>query len=222
MSNPEIKADFGGGRQRSVPISDFPSNSHKTRPEKKKRRPEDFKVDSVVTGKVVAKKKGVFSRLIETFTGDDIHSVGSYVLFEVMVPSAKTMLQDMISEGSSRLLFGDSSRGRRPSARGFTTYNRFYSEAPPQPRDISKRGRANHDFSELVFESRQEAQGVIDILSDVIDEYGFASVSDLYDAAGITAEHTDNKWGWSNIRDAQVYPTRGGYLLTLTRPTPLD
>jgi len=39
---------------------------------------------------------------------------------------------------------------------------------------------------------------------------------------GLAATHTDNKWGWTDLSGAGVSRIRGGYLLDLPEPEPLD
>ena len=45
-----------------------------------------------------------------------------------------------------------------------------------------------------------------------------ATVRDLYEMVGIRAAHTDEKYGWVDIRDARVDRVRDGYVLDLPRP----
>ena len=47
------------------------------------------------------------------------------------------------------------------------------------------------------------------------------SVMDLYDLVGITGQYTDNKYGWTNLRNAEPVRTRDGYMLKLPRAIPL-
>jgi hypothetical protein len=56
----------------------------------------------------------------------------------------------------------------------------------------------------------------------VLAMYGQVTVAQLYALTGIRAEHTDNKWGWTNLKGAQAVRLRDGrYLLDLPRPEEL-
>jgi hypothetical protein len=89
---------------------------------------------------------------------------------------------------------------------------------PSDSRDISRRARAGHEFDEIILESRAEAELVLEKLADLIEQYEVATVADLYELVGITASHTDLKWGWDDMRDAGVDRVRsGGYLLALPK-----
>ena len=212
-------------------IVNYPGNSHKVRdssatPEREK------KVEKVISGNVVQRKKGLGKKIAETFSGDDMNSVGSYVLFEVLLPAAKNMFFDAVTQGFERAIFGESKRRISTGTRvgGYTAYNRMSapgsysggSMARNESRSISPRARAVHDFDEVVLATRGEAEDVLDSLGNIIEEYGVATVVDLYDLVGITGSFTDEKWGWSDLRGATVNHIRDGYLLNLPKTQPID
>lgn len=217
---------------RYAPKNNYPGNSHKAKGkviETEKPVEEKPKVKQVTSGAVVQRKKGLGRKVAETFAGDDAHSVGNYILFDVILPAAKAMISDAASQGVERLLFGEASRSRTRTAGGsHTSYNRMYTpnrEDRPSngpSRNMSHRARANHDFNEIVLEDRGEAEDVLDCLGDLISTYDVASVADLYELVGITGNFTDDKYGWSSIAGASVSRVRAGYLLNLPRPTALD
>lgn len=207
----------------------YPANSHKAREgsasSKESKAPEQ-RAQKVVTGEVVKRKKPLGKKIAETFAGDDAQNVGQYILFDVIIPAAKSMISDAVSQGIERMLFGDSKRrttngGSRP---GYTSYNKMYSRDSDRTdgRSISRRARAAHDFDEIILTSRGEAEEVLDRLTDLIENYDVATVSDLYDLVGITGSFTDDKWGWTSLAGAGVSRVREGYLLNLPKTQPID
>ena len=59
-------------------------------------------------------------------------------------------------------------------------------------------------------------------LEDMIDQYGSACVSDLYDACGqTTSNYQLNKFGWTSLATASVVRVRDGYMLKLPKATAL-
>lgn len=221
MDDEVVRGDMGAGRETSLKVN-YPGNSHKNKD--KKPATSAKKVEKVISGEAIQRKKTLGSKIRETLTGEDARSVGAYILFDVIIPAAKAMLADAASQGAERMLFGES-RGRRSSGvkPGYTSYNRMYNrdERPPR-RDLSQRARATHDFAEVVLSSRGEAEEVLDRLNDLIDTYDMATVSDLYDLVGITGSFTDDKWGWFDLRGATIRPVREGYLILLPKTQPLD
>ena len=59
-------------------------------------------------------------------------------------------------------------------------------------------------------------------MDELIDRYEVVSVADLYELVGITGNYTDNKYGWTNIRNAEVVRVRDGYVLKLPKATPIN
>ena len=158
---------------------------------------------------------------------------GRYVVFDVLIPAAKDMIAEAGAQGIERLIFGESRRrrgGPPPAAgpTGYVSYNRYamQSQNPMNqpPRDISRRARSQHDFDEIVLQSRSEAEDVIDRLFDLVSRYDSATVADLYELVGLKSAHTDHKWGWTDVRGTTVSRLRGGegYLLDLPEPRPLS
>lgn len=216
-------------------MSEFPSNSHKkANADSKENVTETKKVVKITTSDAVLRKKSLGKRFSETFVGGDAKGVGMYVVMDVLIPAAKDMVADAMSQGVERMLFGEvrsSSRrtGMRPGGSGgYINYNRPQSSPTSgyrreEPRvNPSRRARASHNFAEIILPNRIEAEQVIDRLIDLVNRYDTATVADLYDLVGADRSYTDDKWGWTDLRGAGVTRIREGYLLDLPRPEPLD
>lgn len=204
--------------------TEFPSNSHRLKTVEEDP-PEQKRVEKVIKGKLIKRKKSFLNNFSQTFFGDDAKSVMNYVIWDVLIPAAKETISDMVSTGVSMLLFGEGSvRGSTPIHRdknvSRVSYNSFFNRNSSRSR-ISHEGprnRSRHNFDDLVIASRGEAEEVLSTLVDLIDEYDVASVADLYDALGITTDYSDNKWGWDNLNRAVVRRVRDGYILDLPKP----
>jgi hypothetical protein len=204
----------------------FPSNSRKKRD---KSKGDEKKVDKVITGSVKKQKRGLGKKVADVILEDDTKSVGNYVVYDVLIPAAKTMLSDMITGAVEMFLFGEKrgSRTRREGGRSYTSYGSYYRSSNRdrdfrREREISRSGRARHDFDELILETRGEAEEVLSHLVDLVEDYGMATVADLYDLVGITSNYTDDKYGWTNLHTASVSRVRGGYLISLPRTKVID
>lgn len=200
----------------------YPGNSHKERETAKTpEKPQRPKVEKVVTGKTGERKKPLGTRIAENFGGEDLQSVGSHVIMNVLLPAAKDMMYEAVKEGFARAIFGDSSRGRssgsssggRSSA--FTNYSGYSKTRNDRPSSSSN--DRTEDFADISFEHRGDAEAVIDQLVMIIEEYEFATVADLYECADRTPPFTAGKYGWTNLKEARVERDKGGYYLNLPK-----
>jgi hypothetical protein len=208
--------------------SEFPPNSAASR----KSAPVDKKLERVTSGEPVRRKKSLRKQFSETFVAGDARSAVSYVLMDVLLPAAKDMIVEAGSQGIEKLIFGDTRRrGSRPPVAGptgYVSYNRLSgpmsggSRLPGPQRALSRAARSRHNFDEIVLNDRSEAEEVIDRLFDLVSRYDQATVADLYELVGLDSTHTDHKWGWEDLHGAGVSRVRGGYLLDLPEPEPLD
>lgn len=212
--------------------SEFPSNSRK-----KNVEPEPKKIEKVISGEVVRRKKPWGKRISEMFIPGDAKGAWSFVMLDVIVPATKNAIADAVSQGIERMIFGDvrsTSRrtGNRPGRENsFVSYNRYSPNTPresyrDEPRNtVSRRARSSHDFDEIILPTRAEAEEVIDRLFDIVSRYEQATVSDLYELVGVAGNFTDEKYGWNSdggLRGAGVTRIRNGYLLDLPKPELLD
>lgn len=211
----------------------YPSNRQKDK-EIKPKESDKPKIEPVVSGEVIRRKKPWRRRFTETFVGGDARTVGSYVVLDVLIPAAKDMVADAMSMGIEKMLFGEarsvSRRGPRPGGpTGYVSYNKYASAG--SARSLSRgpefrpgsipRARPGH-FDEIILATRVEAEEVIDRMFDLVSRYEEATVADLYDLVNVSGSYTDEKWGWRDLRGATVARVRNGYLLDLPKPEPLD
>jgi hypothetical protein len=192
-------------------------------------KPEKQPILKVVDGDVVRKKKTLTTRIREMFFDDDSKSVFEYVIQDVLIPSAKDMINDAVSQGMERLIFGDSKRSNKPPTRSSVfgggsnrvNYNR-YSSSSTRREPNRPRSRSSHDFDDIIIPTRGEAEQVLERLGDIVDKYETASVRDLFELVGEEFHHTDEKWGWTDLREAHVRRVNNGYLLKLPPTEPID
>ena len=174
--------------------------------------------ESVVTGEVVRKRKSKIQNVAETFFGGDLKDVASYVVVDVMIPAAKDMLYDTVSQGFSRLLFGEVRKKTASTNREYTSYGSMSRDRSLRRVDQSRRDRiSSNDFDDITFRDRRDAEAVMDTLMDTIDHYGQCSVADLLKAAGMSPKYTDYDSGWHDLSRASISRYRDGYVLNMPR-----
>lgn len=217
-----------------LPKMNYTGNSNKARlhtveetaePEKKKVIP---KIEGISASQ---RKKSIGKRLGEMFSPTDLKAIGAVIFTTIVIPAAKDMLFDALKEGGSRAIYGEGSSRRTTSGNGpignvrkQQNYGSIFRSASTigqqireeETRHISNRARSTHDFSnEIVIKDRADAEQTILNLMELIDQYGWATVADLYEMVQIVGDFPDNRFGWDDLSRARVVHTRDGYILDL-------
>lgn len=198
-------------------MEDYKPNS-KLYKEKMKKEASDKKVEKVVKGKVKVKKKSKFADL---FISEDANNVKDYIFLDVLVPAIKKAISDIVTDGIDMILYGGSGNGRKRSSSGSISYT-SYSRFSDRDRRDDRRSSIGYRFNDITFDNRREAQEVLERLDELIDNYGIASVADFYDLVGVSGDYTDNRYGWTSLRNAGIISVRDGWMIKLPKALALD
>lgn len=213
-------------------MSDFPPNSRKAQT----RFDEPKKLERVTSAEAQRRKRSLGRQFREAFIGGNARTAADYMITDIVVPAIRDTLVDALQSGIENMIYGDTRRPHRRSSAPTTNYSEvgrvnyqsMSSSVPPRAQPtaspmLSRRARSRQDFDEIVIQSRQEANEVLDRMFDILSRFGSVPVADLYELTGIQSAHTDYKWGWTDLRGAKATKLRsGGYLLDLPEPTPLS
>lgn len=195
-------------------MTEYKSNSFKS-----KEKAADKRVEKVITGNARLKKKSGFQKLSDIFISEDIGNIKSYILLDIVIPTVKKTISEIIINGTDMILYG-SNGGRKKSNASKISYREYYNEN--NRRNSGSRSRGVYDYDNLIVNTRGEAEEILSGLDEIITQYRIASVADLYDLAGVTANHTDYNYGWKDIHTASVARVRDGYTIKLPRPIPIN
>lgn len=187
--------------------------------------PDKKKVEKVVSGSVKVKKKNGVTKFADNFISEDIHNVKSYVITDVLIPSIKRAISEMVTNGIDMILYGSTGGRSKRSSADRVSYRNYYDRRDDdryRDRDRDRVRTSAYSFDDIVLDSRGEAEEVLARMDELIDQYGIVSVADLYDLVGVTGNYTDNKYGWTNIRNAEPIRVRDGYMLRLPKALPIN
>ena len=198
-------------------MQDYQPNSHKFKDQKEERK----KIEKVVTGTVKTKKKSDIRKVADVFISEDAQNVKSYILTDVLIPAVKKLISDIVKDGIEMILYGGTNRSGSSSRSNYISY-RDYSNRRSDDRRSYDNPRTGYSHDDIILETRGEAEDVITHMDELIETYGIVSVADLYDLVGIAGNYTDNKYGWTNLRNAEPIRINGGYLLKLPKVCPID
>lgn len=203
----------------TINVESFKSNSHKSKNEEQTRRP---KIKAPVA-KAKTQKKPLRRKMKDIFISSDATNAKEYLIYEIIVPSIK---ETIVSVGNNalELIFGVSSKKKKNSS-GEPSYAAFYksSKSSSEKRDIySFKSNNRYSNDDVIFETRGDAEDVLDVLVEALGKYHNVTVADFKDAIGVTGDFIDNEWGWVDLKGATIKRVRNGYLLILPEPMPID
>lgn len=213
-------------------MTDYQGNSKKGKaehPASGEKAPEKKHVERVaLEGKVIARKKPLGLRIKEVIFGGEVNSAARYIGAEVLLPAFRNLLVDATTKGIERMVYGDSAYSRPRNAtteyRPKVTYhNPINQGGRPRTGNLPDQAtpRPRRDDTEIIFGTRSDAELVLERLQDVIDQYQVTSMGDLNEIVGLPTNHMDNKWGWENLRFAEIRQTRDGFVLNLPPAQPI-
>lgn len=202
-------------------MTEYTPNSNRFKNEQKDNEREK-KVEKVVTNPVTVKKKSSFSKFTNEIISEDAKNVKSYILGEVLIPAIKKAISDIVTDGIDIVLYGGSNRNRSRSGSDRVSYRNYYDD-PGRNRSYNDRSSApQYSYDDIVLATRGEAESVLERMDELMEAYGLVRVADLYDLVGITGSYTDNKYGWTNIRNAEIVRVRDGYKIKMPRAVAID
>lgn len=201
----------------------YQPNSFKSKEEAKLAEAEKAK-KKVISGSTKVRKKSELSKLADTIIAKDARDVGSYIIGDLLIPKLTDLFIDIVT-GSVNMIFKGQPAPRK-NRDGYTNYNASYRgdrNYSRNDRDDDYRSRSPRlSYKDIVFETRADAMNVLQEMQNIIDVYGEVTVATLFELAEISGEHTDNKYGWTDLGYAEPVRVDGGYGLRLPRPRPLD
>ena len=202
--------------------TDYTPNSHKYRAEQEEKKEEKEKLEPVVNTATRRRRSGL-SKIRGAIVSDGASNVGNHVVMDVLIPAFKNALSDVVTDGINMILFGDTKKRERGgySRSGYYSYDTSWRESSSGS-NYRNRRNYGYDFDEVFFDSRGDAEAVLDRMNEILAHYGIVRVADFYELSGLECQYTDNKYGWSSIRTAEVIHGRDGYYIRLPKAMPIE
>lgn len=201
----------------------YKPNSNKSKKEAAVKEEKPPKNVQPVVKSVVKSKESSFAKkaAMALIPDDTTENIKTYLLSDVLVPTIKDTLMNVIS----MLIYGGE---LRPSGKGgYYNYNGI-SNKKNNTRVSSQSGnrrRSVHDFREVTFQTRGDAMEVLSNMNELIENYGTCTVEDfyIYIGEGGNAKYTDRNWGWTTLQGVGVSRViGGGYCIDLPKVEHLE
>ena len=169
------------------------------------------KREKLITGEAKTRK-----RLSDVFIAEDVRTVKNHIFMDVIVRAIKTVIVDIVTNGIQMMLWGDTiNRGKAPGTK--YNYGNSYNSLK-QPQRTQKTNYTGYGYEDPIVTSRGDAERILQEMSEIIQEYGQASIADLYDLCGITGRPTDMNYGWTEMPGARSIRIPEGYVIQMPRP----
>lgn len=228
----------------NFPGADLPGNSYAKKNNENKIHPENSvadsekKLDKVVSGQVTQRRKSVGTRLKEMFTskpGESKETFVEHLVENVVVPMFQDMLYGIVDnvttgvrESVEQAIFGEAGTRRsrvhaasRGTNRPRVNYNQVSSRNGAPKLSTNRIIRPSNSVKDVILETRDDAERVIEALREAAERYGHVTVGDMYEVVGIEPVSTDHEWGWQarDLMAARVkYIDVNEFLISLPRP----
>lgn len=205
-------------------MEEYQSNSNKAR-DGSTEPIKNGALEPVVSGHTELQKKTSLSRMTGGVVSQDLKSVGSYLLSDVIVPSVRNIIRDLVVNGIDVLLYGKAGVSKRNPVTSkisyggsSVSYSSYYGNRGSEEPVRAGSSSVGVDYDNIVFETRGDAEAVKETMEDLLDQYGMVRVSDFYELAEIpTSNYTLNDYGWRSLKGTQVIACRDGFILRLPK-----
>ena len=203
-------------------MEDFKGNPDT--PEKFNTRPS---IGKPVTTNVVVKKESEAKRLGKKFFSEDAKTVGSHVVESVVIPSLQKLLSDAVKGAIDWLIYG-SKGNKNSSGIGTISYGSYYNRSgyinptPVYTNPMLNNKPTLYAVNDIIIADRGEAEEVLLRMKESINSYGMVSVGDFYDLVGQRANFSDQKWGWFDLRTADIIRVDGGFCIRFPKVQPIE
>lgn len=204
--------------------TNYSGNSIKSREGKKEDNKKE--VTKVVKGVVKTKKKGEMSKIAQSIVSEEVRGIKDYAIYDVVIPVVKDTIAQLVKGSIDMLFYGEvrsssyKSSGRSGNNASRVSYKDFYDDRGRRDRHDDRRAHNRQSYDDIEFESREDAEEVLNRMDEIVDQYGVVTVADLFDLAGKTGNgYTDQNYGWTSTRSASVERNKyGDFFIKLHRP----
>lgn len=199
-------------------------NNVKKNDVKKKNAADLPKVEKVTTGAAHMKKKSLGKRFVEALLPGNVTNVREYVINDCLIPTVKNAVVDMIQNGVEMFVFPEGRKRPKGIPGGKVNYGGMYRGNQVTKRTPSYGNEyRGFDYDQIEFESRADAEAVLEAIYELIEQYGFATVGRFYDAAGVTTTNVmTEKYCWTAMTGANIVRSGSAWYIDMPKPSPLD
>lgn len=188
---------------------------------------EKPKVEQVVTGAVLVKRPA--TRRFKDFIMQESPKIAAKRIGrELLWPQAKAAAEQsfnafvhaMFWGGGqappiSQIVRGTVLRGQTQTYPGVAPSGYQPALSAAMQANVSRPGG---QYQDVVSPTNQQAEKLLANMFDLLSRYHVVTVADLYEAAGLPTQISDQSYGWTDLTGSRISRVSQGYVLELPRP----
>jgi len=169
-------------------------------------------------------KKKALEKAADNVIKSDGKTILSYVFNDLIKPSLIDLVYDTALGSLGLTLYGDPNGGpARNRTRRTTNHIDFHSAYDRRPRNTTRTRPLERETKSIripEYDTRQEAEFVLQSMIDKANDVGFVTLADMYDFSQLSCSRSYDNFGWgTNFHlNAQIYNTGAGWSLRLPSP----
>lgn len=175
------------------------------------------KFEKIISGEAKTRKRSGLLKMSDVFIAEDIQTVKKNIFTDVVVPSIKAVIVDIVTNGIQMFMYGGDAVARNRAPGTKYAYGSNYNSLN-QTKPVQKTTYTGYGYEDPIVMNRGDAERILQEMSEIIREYGQASIADLYDLCGITGRQTDMNYGWTEMPGARSIRVPEGYVIQMPRP----
>lgn len=183
------------------------------------------KVSKVTEGKVTVSESMTAGKILRSFMPQDVGSIGRSMVMEVMLPQLKQTFYNALKNGLDTLFWGPGGPKKNSSSGIGTKVNYTGYSNPGKTTSVvnASRPSATMDPEDVHFETKMDAQDVLDTMLEVIETYGEVSLADFLEISGVANDnYTYRKYGWQSLAGSEIRRLgTGEFYIRMPRVKPL-
>lgn len=207
-------------------MEQYPSNTLKER-NKQAQKKEKPDLKCVVSGKTKSVPQSFWSKVFVGIKPASGQTMKGFIFDEIVTPLIQRAVVEGVTGAINYLVKGDAYADRKNNnsfGKSYINYNGISSGKLNGSQYVYSGKNSGMEIENVWFESRVDAQRVLDEMQSVIAGYDILTVNGFYDIIGRTniIDPSNEKFGWSDLRNAYITASRGGWVIHLPHPMPID
>lgn len=174
---------------------------------------EPPKPTKITTGKTQIHKKSLGQKFLDAIVPSDLGKVFEHIVYDILAEKAKDIILDSVESLLDRTPTRNAGRSSTPRPGQYVSYSSQDALRRSSPMPTQRNVTDN-----IIFDTPQDANAVLDALYDYLRSYPQVTVGYLYGLMGYQSDMTKENYGWYSLEGSAIIKTRDGYLLQLPKP----